>query len=188
MSRADQEHWNDRYRDGGRRRPALKRADLAPPADFERFADRLIASKSAIEIACGTGATSLWLAASGVDVVAYDVSSVAIGCATQQAADLDLQDSCSFEVLDLDGGLPTGDRVDLVVCHMFRDASLDASLKDRLNPGGLVAIACLSEVGATPGRFRAVAGELRDAFNDLDILGDDEAGGVAWLVGQAMDG
>ena len=96
-------------------------------------------------------------------------------------------DRCKFEVWDLDDGLPPGPPVDLVVCHMYREPRLDRELVERLEPGGLLAMASLSEVGAGPGRFRALPGELRDAFADLELLAEGEGDGVAWLLGRNSD-
>ena len=42
-----------------------------------------------------------------------------------------------------------------ILCHKFRDRRLDQAIIERLAPGGLLAIAVLSEVGAAPGPFRA---------------------------------
>jgi len=43
----------------------------------------------------------------------------------------------------------------------------------------------LSQVGAAPGPFRAVAGELSAAFPDLDPLASGEGQGCAWLLARA---
>jgi len=175
VSRADQEHWDTRYK-------AEAVGDIGPPALFAPVAAELANCGSAIELACGTGETSLWLASQGVDVAGYDISPVAITIAQSSADEHDLQCRCRFEVTDFDDGLPDGPAVDLVLCHMFRDASLDDQLRRRLAPNGLLAIACLSEVGAGPGRFRAARGELRSAFSDLALIIEGERDGVAWLV------
>ena len=68
------------------------------------------------------------------------------------------------------------------MCNMFRDATLDEAVVERLRPGGLLAVAALSEVGATPGHFRVKPGELPAAFQSLESLASAEGDGVAWLV------
>ncbi len=95
-------------------------------------------------------------------------------------------DRCRFEVWDLDDGLPPGPRMDLLVCHMYRESRLEQAMVDRLATGGLLAIASLSEVGGAPGRFRVRPGELRDAFGELEILVESEGNGVAWLLGRKL--
>jgi hypothetical protein len=94
-------------------------------------------------------------------------------------------DRCRFEVVDLDDGLPAGPPVDVVLCHKFRDRRLDDAIIGRLAPGGLLAIAVLSEVGAAPGPFRAAPGELPAAFARLDRIADGEGQGYAWLLARA---
>jgi hypothetical protein len=94
-------------------------------------------------------------------------------------------DRCRFEVQDLDNGLPDGPPVDLLFIYLFRDSRLDSAVVDRLAPGGVLATACLSEVGAGPGQFRAKSGELMRAFGSLEILAEGEADGMAWLIGRS---
>ncbi len=70
----------------------------------------------------------------------------------------------------------------MILCNKFRDSRLDGALIERLAPGGLLAIAVLSEVGAAPGPFRAAPGELPSAFAALQLLAGDEGDGHAWLL------
>ena len=136
-------------------------------------------------MACGDGSSAAWLAARGLDVLALDVSPVAVGLGRRLVEELGVTGSCRFEVVDLDAGLPPGPPVDVVLCHLFTDPSLDRALVERLRPGGFLAVAVLSEVGAAPGRFRAAPGELVARFagvEDLVVLDAAEAGGVARLL------
>ena len=138
----------------------------------------------ALEIATGRGELSVWLALRGMQVLGVDISPVAIDLARQLAVRSGVADRCTFEVWDLDDGLPPRPPMDLVVCHMYREPHLDQELIDRLTPGGLLAVATLSEVGAGPGRFRARPGELREAFAQLELLAESEGDGAAFLVGR----
>ena len=95
---------------------------------------------------------------------------------------LNLADRCSFQVEDLDGGLPEGAPVDLILCYLFRDQRLDGAMIERLALGGLLAVAIQSEVGAGPGPFRARPGELRDAYGELGVLVHGEGDGMAWIL------
>jgi SAM-dependent methyltransferase len=119
-----------------------------------------------------------------MEVSAVDISPVAILLARELASRSGVFDRCAFEVWDLDEGLPPGPPVDLVICHMFREPRLDRLMVDRLRPGGVLAMATLSEVGAEPGRFRARSGELREAFAELEILAEGEGDGVAHFIGR----
>ena len=183
MSSGDAQRWDDRY-------TALAAAsEPGPPSAFSHLADRFPTEGAALELACGTGQASVWLAQRGMIVTGLDVSPVAIERAVALAAESGVANRCSFLAHDLDQGLPQDGSLmglDLVLCHMFRDPALDAELVDRLAPGGLLAIAVLSEVGAQPGRFRARPGELRDSFGDLDVLDAGERDGRAWLLGRLL--
>ena len=158
--------------------------DHGPPPAFVSAQHLFPSEGVALDIACGRGRASVWLAMRGMDVLGVDVSSVAIDLARELAGLSDVTDRCRFVVHDLDDGLPPGPPVDLVLCHKFRDPDLDMALIDRLAPEGLLAVATLSEVDSEPGRFRALRGELREAFDLLEVLAEGEADGIAWLIGR----
>jgi SAM-dependent methyltransferase len=139
---------------------------------------------TAIDLACGPGQVAVWLAGRGLHVWGWDISPVAIRLARALAVRGQVADRCRFAVVDLDNGLPSGPPADVIVCHLFRDAALDDAIVDRLVPGGLLAVAVLSEVGDRPGPFRAAPGELPAAFSALRILAAGEGGGQAWLLGR----
>lgn len=178
MSEADRQRWDERYAAMGS--PPL--SSVAPPRVFAGHADLFPTAGSALDLACGQGTGAVWLASRGLRVVGLDVSPVAVGQARELAQRAAVGDRCRFDVVDLDGGLPAGGPVDVILCCKFRDPRLDRALIERLAPGGLLAIAALSEVGAGPGPFRAAPGELPAAFAGLDLIGAGEGDGQAWLL------
>lgn len=180
MTEGDRTHWDERYR---RVEPAAP--DVAgPPRLFAPHEHLFPTAGQAIDIACGPGRGSVWLASRGLDVWGLDISHVAVDLARDLARRSGVGQRCRFDVVDLDDGLPDGPPVDVILCHMFRDRRLDRAIIDRLAPGGLVAVAALSEVDASPGPFRTRPGELAAAFADLDVLAAGEREGEAWLVGR----
>jgi 2-polyprenyl-3-methyl-5-hydroxy-6-metoxy-1,4-benzoquinol methylase len=178
MGEADRHRWDERYAAKGP--PPL--SSVAPPSVFAGHADLFPRAGRALDLACGQGTGSVWLAARGLQVMGLDVSPVAISHARELAQRAAVGNRCRFDVVDLDGGLPAGTPVDVIVCCKFRDPRLDRAIIERLSPGGLLAVAALSEVGASPGAFRAVAGELPAAFAGLDLIDADESDGQAWLL------
>ena len=180
VSEEDRVHWDERFAELG----VARVGETGPPPVFAPFADLFPSEGLALDIACGLGRASVWLAKRGMDVLGVDVSCVAIGLARELARLSGVTDRCRFVVHDLDDGMPAGPPVNLVLCHKFRDPDLDMKLMDRLAPGGLLAVAALSEVDAGPGRFRGRPGELSEAFASLEVLAEDEADGVAWLIGR----
>lgn len=178
MADGDRVRWDRRYAE----RPPPAGTDIALPPLFRPFADLFPTVGRAVEIACGTGEAAVWLAQRGLQVWACDVSPVAIARATHLAQDHAQTERCHFEVRDLDAGLPPGMPVDVLLCNMFRDPRLDNALVERLAAGGLLAASALSEVGASPGPFRAGPGELLRAFRGLQPIAADEADGRAWVL------
>lgn len=178
----DARRWDDRY-DG------ITRVEPRAPETIERWPhleSLVTTSARCLDVACGPGSVTLWLADRGADVVALDVSGVAIDLLRRTAGTRRSAGRVDARVVDLDDGLPD-DLVDLdlVVCQRFRDPSLYAELVERLRPGGVALVTVLSVVGATePGPFHAPAGELRAAFSvdGCELLHDAEGDGVAHAV------
>jgi SAM-dependent methyltransferase len=175
MTEKDRLRWDERHDDRPLPIPG-------PPEVFAPYEQLFPAAGIGLDLACGQGAASVWLALRGLDVLGVDVSPVAIERARKLAADNEIGWRCQFEVVDLDDGLPAGPPADVIICHKFRDRRLDAAIVDRLAPGGLLAISALSEVGAEPGPFRVAAGELPAAFAGVKQLSAGEGGGEAWLL------
>ena len=181
MTEADRRRWNERY---AGLEPASVDA-IQPPGFLLPHLDVIPTTGRALELACGRGLGTIWLARRGLDAWGLDVSAVAIGQARELAAHSGTGNSCRFDVVDLDDGLPAGPPVDVILCHKFRDRRLDRAIIDRLARGGILAITALSEVDAAPGPFRATPGELPAAFADLELLAAGEGGGQAWLLARA---
>jgi SAM-dependent methyltransferase len=177
----DRRRWDERY---ASQAPAPFDA-IEPPSLFAEYADVFPTSGNALDLACGQGLGSVWLAQRGLDVLGVDISSVAINRARGLARRSRVEERCRFEDLDLDKGLPPGAPVDVILCHLFRDRRLDRAIIERLAPGGLLAIAVLSEVDAAPGPFRATPGELPAAFAEMEIVVAGEGRGHAWLLARA---
>jgi SAM-dependent methyltransferase len=177
----DRRRWDERYTSQG---PAAVDA-VVPPSVLAAYAEVFPTAGKALDLACGPGLGSVWLALRGLQVLGLDISPVAVGHARELARRSGVDDRCRFDVVDLDDGLPAGSPVDVILCHKFRDRRLDQAIIERLAPGGLLAIAVLSEVGAGPGPFRAAPGELRAAFAQLELVAAGEGQGHAWLLARA---
>jgi SAM-dependent methyltransferase len=180
MAEGDRRRWDERYAAQG-----LPVRAVEPPDFLARHADLFPTAGRALDLACGQGLGAVWLARRGLDVWGFDVSAVAIGQAREVARLAGVGERCHFDVFDLDDGLPAGAPVDVILCHKFRDRRLDQAIIERLAPGGLLAIAALSEVGAAPGPFRAAPGELPAAFAELNLVAAGEGRGHAWLLARA---
>ena len=178
MTAEDRLRWDGVYAERGHLDPE----SAVLPAVFTPFEREFPTAGRALELACGRGGATVWLARRGLEVSGYDASAVAIEGARELAAHWQVADRCRLGVLDLDQGLPPGPLVDVVICHRFRAPHLNDAIVERLVPGGLLAIAVLSEVDAVPGPYRAVPGELTAAFANLDLIASGEGQGLAWLL------
>ena len=181
MGEGDRRRWDERY--ASLEPPSV--GAVEPPGVFADHAEVFPTTGQALDLACGQGLGTVWLARRGMDVLGLDISPVAIRQARYLAQLSGVGDRCHFDIVDFDHGLPAGPLVDVILCHKFRDRRLDRAIIERLAPGGLLAIAVLSEVGAAPGPFRAVPGELPAAFAGLNLVAAGEGQGYAWLLARA---
>jgi len=180
----DRRRWDDRYRGAP---PAAAAVEPEAVSSRPDLCELIPTSGQALDIACGSGSTTLWLARRGLTVLALDVSPRAIDLVGQAARAAGVAVRVTAKAVDLDGGLPADAReVDVIVCQRFRDPSLYPTFVERLRPGGIGIVTVLSVVGLvdTPGAFHAPPGELLTAFDrgDAEVLHERETDGVASIV------
>lgn len=180
MTTDDAKRWDARYE--GRPPATARRPDALDDAT-----DALLpTSGRALDIACGAGGETLWLAARGLDVTAVDVSSKAAELAQRAVSAAGLDHRVEVMVHDLDDGLPPSmSGYDVIVCQRFRDTSLYGEIVERLGRGGIAVVTVLSETGtASPGSFHAPSRELATAFDrrDCEVVRHAEADGSESIV------
>ncbi len=173
MTVFDQQWWEERYRSApalfsGRVNPqvALEAADLPPGR--------------ALDAGCGEGADALWLADRGWDVLAVDISTVALDRAATDAERRGLSGRVRFEQADLTRWTPAG-RFDLVTCSYVHATeavrgALYARLAGAVAPGGTLLL-----VQHDPREGADVHPELLDMFATAEELAA-ELDPAAWDV------
>jgi 2-polyprenyl-3-methyl-5-hydroxy-6-metoxy-1,4-benzoquinol methylase len=163
--RDDAERWDGRYRGRVTGEPAMPKG--LGGIELRR-------GGTCLDVACGLGEQSLWAAREGYRVVALDGSGAAITALNSAAVRLGLRERIETHVVDLDLGLPTelAGRCALVVCQRFRDPQLYDQLVFMLEPGGVLVVTVLSQVGVVgePGPFHAPPGDLVCAFREFDVV------------------
>ena len=132
------EHWEKHY--GERDRIWSGRVNV-------QFADVVaeLPPGRALDLGCGEGADSVWLAERGWDVVAVDISETALGRAKEAAGTRGVTDRIEFVALDLSEDFPSGtfDLISSQFLHstVYLDRSkVLANAAAALRPNGLLVI------------------------------------------------
>jgi len=132
------EHWEKHY--GERDRIWSGRVNV-------QFADVVaeLPPGRALDLGCGEGADSVWLAERGWDVVAVDISETALGRAKEAAGTRGVTDRIEFVQLDLSEDFPSGifDLISSQFLHstVYLDRSkVLANAAAALRPNGLLVI------------------------------------------------
>jgi len=136
---ADRIKWNQRFGSedtylGERPSPLLSQ-------EIERIR-RLTPGKRALDIACGEGRNSVFLAQQGFQVTALDISDVGLGKAVRRAAEAGV--TINFQRVDLDGYRFT-EQYDLIINFNFLMRDLIPEEVRALSPGGLLIIDTIME-------------------------------------------
>lgn len=135
----DRLKWNQRFGSedtylGERPSPFLSQ-------EIERL-QRLAPGKRALDIACGEGRNSVFLARHGFQVTALDISDVGLGKAARKTEDAGVR--VDFQQVDLDGYLFT-EQFDLIINFNFLLRELIPEAVRALAPGGLLIIDTIME-------------------------------------------
>lgn len=164
MSLADQEHWNERFR----------QTDKTPvPARVLTDNQHLLSvTGKALDLACGLGGNALWLAEKGLCVEAWDCSTVALGRLAQRAAEKKLP--VTTRQVDLDEDVLPETAFDLIVVSGFLSRPLCSAIAKALRPGGLLAYQTFTQAkplanlhGPRNANYLLAPGELLRLFHGL---------------------
>ena len=138
-------------------------------------AARLPTTGRALDIACGLGRNSSWLARRGLHVTAVDGSIVACDQLGTRAASLGLPIDVICRDLQRQE-LPTGP-YDVVIDTLYLQRSLCPRIEEILTPNGLLLFATYLERGVearAPTRFGLKPNELASIFPRLERLAYEE--------------
>lgn len=186
------EKWDSRYRSA---------EGLPERALILREYDHLLpAPGRALDLACGLGASALWLAERGFRVSAWDLSPVAIG----RLAALPNEGGpvVDASVRDVIAEPPLPRTFDLILVAHFLDRGLAPAIAAALRPGGVLfyqtfSREAVSDCGPSDPAYRLAPNELLRLFPDLIVrayrddgrLGDTSRGirDLVLLVAQRPD-
>ena len=165
MSDADRARWDGRYREGAYQ-------DRTHPSEFLADQADALPRGRALDLACGAGRNSIYLASLGYQVEGWDISSEALARAAARA------EEHGFEILwqpcDLDQAKLPRARYDLIVQIRYVNRELTPSIADALKPGGIYLceqhlMTDREVVGPSNPAFRMAPGELRESVAGLCI-------------------
>ena len=128
----------------------------------------LVPPGRALDLACGAGHNSLYLAKLAWQVTAVDFSAVAIRLLRQRAAGL----AIDIRLADLERGefKIEPERFDLICDFFYLQRSLFPQIREGVRPGGIFVGAIHIKQSARPASFVLEPGELRRKFQHWTIL------------------
>lgn len=174
MSEADQARWDERYRDTS--------PDWTPAPLVVQFVPPALPGADALDVACGAGRHSLYLAEQGYAVTAVDISVVALERLALEAERRGLGDPVHPRHADLDVWRPAPEAYDLVLQIAFFDRALLPSVVASVRPRGRLVLEVFNQrrlvthPGFTPD-FATRPGELVALCPGWTILHHDEQAG-----------
>lgn len=129
MSLEDQIKWDKKYSENSN---LLK--DRAPSKKLDSIL-KLVTGKNALEVACGSGRNSIFLAKNGFNIDAYDISKIALKALKEKG-----YNTINTKLIDLDQFTPKANQYDLIIQTNFLDRDLIPKLLNSLKKNGLLFI------------------------------------------------
>ncbi len=154
----DLRRWDERYR---------SQSEIGPPTPLVTEIAGGLKSGKALDLACGAGRNTLWLAEHGWKVTAVDGSRAAIGLLTARNPEIDAR------VANLEKHEYTiePNSWDLIAICYYLQRDLFEQAKRGVMPGGvIIAIVHIPGPGEGLTPFRLAPGELAAYFRDFEVL------------------
>jgi len=173
MSKQDKEKWDQKY---------INKPQLLKPREASINIQNFIREchgKKAIDIACGAGRNSIYLAKNGFYVDAIDIAEVALNSLNKYAQDEKLSSFINTLYVDLDNFTPIKDNYDLAIMTNFLDRNFIKKAKNALHVEGIFIVETYmkdennEKIDSNPSNL-LTKNELKDIFTSWDILYYDE--------------
>jgi tellurite methyltransferase len=174
MSIEDKNKWDKKYAEQG---TLLEVRDAS--AVLQKYW-QACEGKKALELACGTGRNSIFLAGQGFSVDAVDIAKQALETLKIHAKDRTVSENITTQLCDLDNFSASDETYDLIVMTNFLDRDLMERTKRALKTGGIffVETYMLHERNEKEGfnpDFMLQAGELKQLFDEgFEVVFYDE--------------
>lgn len=134
MSLQDKEKWDAKY---------LKKTQLLKPREASKNLQECLfhcKGTKALDLACGSGRNTIFLAECGFDVDALDIADVALNALNTQANENNLLSKINTHLVDLDTYEIKKDIYDIIIMTNFLDRAVIESAKTSLKKDGILFI------------------------------------------------
>lgn len=164
MALEDKFRWNKKYLDN---HPISDE-----PIDLVRYYHVLAHRGLALDLACGKGRHSKFLAHNEFRVDALDISEIALDAIAHN-------DNIHLQSVDLDTHLLEHDRYDLVVCTYYLNRKIFPSIMQSMRSGAILIYETFvthpdNTKAPSNAEFLLQENELKEAFGKLEIIYYDE--------------
>ena len=173
MSLKDKQKWDEKY---------LKKPILLNPREASDSLKRFLSTCSgnkALDLACGAGKNTIYLAENSIYVDAVDIAKIAIDKLDTYAKETGLSSFINTIYKDLDEFNLNNDTYDLILMANYLDRDLIHRAKPALHVGGIFIVETYmydeenEKTKSDPANLLA-PGELKDIFSDFEIIYYDE--------------
>ncbi len=131
MSKNDKQKWDEKY---------IKKSQLLnqreASANIQKYIKECSGNK-ALDLACGAGKNTLYLAKQGFIVDAIDIAEIALDTLNKYAKDNLTQDLINTTLMDLDDFTPISDTYNLIIMTNFLDRVIIEKAKKSLKKDGI---------------------------------------------------
>ncbi len=185
MGQEDRQRWDEKWTELA--------GESFEPHPLLIQSQALLIGGVALDLACGKGQNAVWLAQQGYEVLAVDISPVALDLGQEEAKSQGVQNKIRFKQVDLEGWQVPALAFDLICVFRFLDRQLFSSVRAGLHPGGYLFystrhVGILDRFPEANRSFLLERNELVVEFGDWKILHYREGEEEAELIAQKPEG
>jgi tellurite methyltransferase len=153
---------------------------LGPPAAVLTDNDNILPIKGiALDLACGLGSNSLFLEARGLEVHAWDISTVAVSHLAKRADSFQL--NIQTRVVNITAAALPVENYDLVIASHYLDRTLPPAILNATRPGGLICYQTFTaekqvDIGPSNPEFLLQPSELQSFVPNCEVLAFKDEG------------